>query len=123
MKATFLRHYKHFREGAEQGGSILVNQGAFQNSNGDLQSPFKLEKIEQNINSNLFKEYEASCANNIRKCFNNIPPVLIDYQEGKLGGLGRKYPTGNFYNSQTSQDRQVVLTSLKRYSLRGKMIR
>lgn len=103
-------------QGAEQGGSILVNQGAFQNSNGDLQSPFKLEKIEQNINSNLFKEYEASCANNIRKCFNNIPPVLIDYQEGKLGGTSGEsiQQATNFYNSQTSQDRQVVSDIFKK---------
>lgn len=97
-------------QGADTGGSILLSEGAFTNNDGTVVAPFELKEIKQNINSNLFKEYEESCANNIRKCFNNIPPVLIDYQEGKLGGTSGEsiIQATNFYNSQTRQDRTAI---------------
>jgi len=108
-KRDFFRMLRTF-QGAEEGGSILLSEGAFTNNDGTVVPPFDLKEIKQNINSNLFREYEDSCANNIRKCFNNIPPVLIDYQEGKLGGTSGESITQatEFYNAQTRQDRMAV---------------
>jgi hypothetical protein len=108
-KRDFFRMLRSF-QGAEEGGSILLSEGAFTNNDGTVVPPFDLKEIKQNINSNLFREYEDSCSNNIRKCFNNIPPVLIDYQEGKLGGTSGESITQatEFYNAQTRQDRMAV---------------
>jgi len=108
-KKEFFRNLQTF-QGAENGGSILVNEGAFVDNNGRIVSPFTLNKVEQNINSDIFGQYEDSVSNNIRKSFNNIPPVLIDYQEGKLSGTSGEsiVQATQFYNSQTARDREAI---------------
>lgn len=127
-KKEFFRNLQTF-QGAENGGSILVNEGAFVDNNGRIASPFTINKVEQNINSDIFEQYEASVSNNIRKSFNNIPPVLIDYQEGKLSGTSGEsiVQATRFYNSQTARDREAIsglfrrlMSTWKDKSLRNK---
>ena len=73
-----------------QGGghkySFMVIEGTF-DDNGDLKEGenIKIEKIDQNINDKIFETYEKSCINNIRKAYNAIPQILIDYEDSKLG--------------------------------------
>lgn len=127
-KKEFFRNLQTF-QGAENGGSILVNEGAFVDNNGRIASPFTINKVEQNINSDIFEQYEDSVSNNIRKSFNNIPPVLIDYQEGKLSGTSGEsiVQATQFYNSQTARDRKAIsglfgrlMSTWKDKSLRNK---
>jgi len=105
----FFRDLQTF-QGADSGGSTLVMESTLKGEDGNLLLPFALHKIDQNINSNLFKEYERSVGNNIRKAFNNIPPVLIDVIEGKLGGTSGDTlrEANDFYNEQTQGDRLTV---------------
>lgn len=51
----------------------------------DFKSEFLLEKIESNINDRTFEYTDKKLARNIRVAFGNVPPVLIDMVEGKLG--------------------------------------
>lgn len=98
-------------EGASEGGSVLVIEGAERKSDtNEFIMPFAIEKIEQNINDKLFSEYEKSTANNIRKAYNNIPPVLVDYQEGKLGNTSGESirEAIEFYNDQTRSHRAIL---------------
>ncbi len=127
-KETFFKHLKTF-QGAESGGSILVNEGAFADVNGRIVSPFTLTEVKQNVNSDIFAQYETSISNNIRKAFNNVPPVLVDYQEGKLSGTSGEsiVQATEFYNSQTERDRTAIsglfkklMSSWKDEELRGK---
>lgn len=99
-------------EGASEGGSVMMVEVDRLTNDDQMKpaSPFVLEKIEQNINDKLFKEYETTISNNIRKAYNNIPPVLIDYQEGKLGNTSGEsiIQAANYYNTQTSFDRMTI---------------
>ncbi len=70
----------------------------------------KLEKIEQNINDKMFEGYESSTQNAIRKAFNAIPQILIDYEEGKLSGTsGESLKQASFfYNAMTVEARMKI---------------
>lgn len=98
--------------GAENNGSIMVVQGDItQDGEGKIvDNTFALEKIEQNIDDKLFESWEKSIPNNIRKCFNAIPPVLIDYVEGSLGNTSGEQlvQAAKFYNQMTKKDRQKI---------------
>ena len=66
--------------------STLVMEGTF-DENGNLRENenIKVTPIEQVINDGLFTAYEDSSANSIRKAYNAIPQILIEYQDSKLG--------------------------------------
>jgi len=104
-------------EGASEGGSIMTVEVDKLSSDDKMTpvAPFVMQKIEQNINDGLFEKYETSTANNIRKAYNNLPPVLIDYQEGKLGGTSGESITAaaEYYNQQTEMDRMEIETIFK----------
>lgn len=114
MELDFLRDLKTF-EGAEQGGSILVLKGVNRNDKGDLQLPISFQEIKQNINDDLFEKYEQSFSNNIRKAFGNIPQVLIEAEEGRLGQTsGRALEEAiSFYNMQTMDDRDFITSNIE----------
>lgn len=95
-------------QGAENAETILLVEDEFNSDfpNGQL----KVDQLETKINDKLFEAWENSIPNKIRKCFNNIPPMLVDYVEGKLGGTsGESYKFAiDFYNSQTEEERLFV---------------
>ena len=70
----------------------------------------KVEKIEQNINDKLFESYESSTQNSIRKAYNAIPQVLIEYEDSKLGSTSGEslVQASEFYNQQTVEARMKV---------------
>jgi hypothetical protein len=70
----------------------------------------KLEKIEQNINDKMFEGYESSTQNAIRKAFNAIPQILIDYETSQLGTTSGEAlkQAAEFYNAMTVDARMKV---------------
>jgi len=66
-----------------------------------------MEKIEQNINDKMFEGYETSTQNAIRKAFNAIPQILIDYESSTLGATSGEAlkQAATFYNSMTTDGR------------------
>jgi len=95
-------------QGAENAETILLVQDDFTSDfpNGTM----KIDQLETKINDKLFESWENSIPNKIRKCFNNIPPVLVDVVEGKLGDTsGESYKVAvDFYNRQTEEERMAV---------------
>ena len=96
---------------------MLLFEGAFNPETGQLDpvENIKIEKIDQNINDKLFVEYEKSWANNIRKAYDAIPAVLIDYEESKLGTTSGEAirQAADYYNQQTAIKRAFISDSFK----------
>lgn len=71
---------------------------------------FVTETIQSNINDKLFESWEAGLANNIRKSFNGMPAVLIDYEQGKLSGTSGEaiIQATTLYNELTRDDRALL---------------
>ena len=98
-----------------QGGghkySFMVIEGTF-DDNGNLKEGenIKIEKIDQNINDKIFETYEKSCTNNIRKVYNAIPQILIDYEDSKLGTTSGEalFQASEFYNQMTQELRSTI---------------
>ena len=71
--------------------------------------------INKNINDKIFESYETSCVNNIRKAYNAIPQILIDYEDSKLGTTSGEalFQASAFYNQMTEELRMVISESFK----------
>lgn len=101
-----------------QGGghkySFMVVEGTF-DENGNLKTGenIKIEEIKQNIDDKIFESYEKSCINNIRKAYNAIPQILIDYEDSKLGTTSGEalFQASGFYNQMTDELRTVISES------------
>lgn len=104
---AFKRVVRDF-QGTENTEDIMLLEDTFTSDNdkGNL----RIDRFESKINDKLFESWEKTCPNNIRRCYENPPPMLIDYVEGKLGGTsGESYRESiNFYNSQTEDERMAV---------------
>ena len=117
---------KKFESGDHE-SSILMLEAEF-NADGTMVegSSVKFDKLEQNINNDLFSTYEKTVSNNIRKAFLNIPSILIEQQEGSLfGSSGDAMETAfRIYNSETYNIRFLVsqwLTDLFKNSVTDKL--
>ena len=103
-----------------QGGghkySFMVLEGTF-DEDGNLKEGenIKIENIEQNIDDKIFESYEKSCINNIRKAYNAIPQILIDYEDSKLGTTSGEalFQASAFYNQMTEELRLAISESFK----------
>ena len=106
---------KKFESGDHE-SSILMLEAEF-NADGTMVegSSVKFDKLEQNINNDLFSTYEKTVSNNIRKAFLNIPSILIEQQEGALFGSSGTFLSGSFdvYNAETRHIRSSVSAWLK----------
>ena len=96
--------------------SSLVMSGEF-DENGRIKdgANVHVEPIKQNINDKLFGTYETSTANNIRKAYNAIPQILVDYEDSKLGTTSGEAlrQASEFYNTQTEDIRKNIEQSFK----------
>lgn len=94
--------------GAESAGGVILLEDKFTSDqpNGNM----RITPMTADLDSKGLEYSEKSIANNIRKCFNNLPPVLVDYVEGSLGNTSGEIlkMAIEFYNLQTEQERQVV---------------
>jgi hypothetical protein len=123
-KAQFKAMVREFK-GAENAEDILLLEDEFTSDNKD--GNLRIDRLESKINDKLFASWEETCPNNIRKCFNNAPPMLIDLVEGKLGGTsGEAYSEAiDFYNDQTEEERMAVakiLAELLEYWFEGAVL-
>lgn len=99
------------------GGHQITNwvlEGSF-DEKGNLKEGenIKIEKLEQNINDKLFETYEKSVINNIRKAYNAIPQILVDYEDSKLGTTSGAalFQASAFYNQMTKELRRFISES------------
>lgn len=110
-KAEFLHRIAQFQGSKNNGSIMVIEDDITQDALGEVKdNGLKFEKIEQNVNDKLFIDWEQSTANNIRKAFKAIPPVLIDYTEGKLGNTSGTalVEAAKFYNEMTKKDRAII---------------
>lgn len=75
-----------------------------------LEDQVLVKPIESNVKADLFEYADKKTANNIRKTYGNIPPVLIDFVEGKLGNTsGDSLKEARiFMQEQMQEERQDV---------------
>ena len=105
--AEFVKKMRQFT-GGDHENSVMVLEGSF-NPDGTVidGENVKIEKMDQNINDKMFEGYEKSTQNAIRKAFNAIPQILIDYEDSKLGTTSGEAlrQAAEFYNSMTTEIR------------------
>lgn len=95
-------------KGAENAGNHMTLQDKFNESTPD--GNLRVTTLTSGLKPNAFESWENRAANNIRKQFNNVPTILIDEVEGKLGNSSAEAISQqiDFYNLQTLEDRQEV---------------
>jgi hypothetical protein len=102
--------------GGDHEKSALLCEGTF-DENGKLKEGenIKIETLTQNINDKQFEQYERSWANNIRKAFDAIPQLLIEYETSQLGTTsGEAIKMANdYFNLQTEHKRTLIAQSFK----------
>ena len=100
-------------QGMESEGDILHLETNL--SGDDKEKPVHIAQLDSDIKTDLFMNWEQPVSNNIRKSFNNMPPVLVDFVEGKLGGTsGESFKMAQaFYNSQTATERAIITRTFK----------
>ena len=76
---------------------------------------FKIDQIPTTINDKLFESWVSETSNSIRKAFNGLPAVLIDYEQGKLSGTSGEAiaKAAEYYNAVTLDDRAALSQCFK----------
>lgn len=103
-----------FRENLRNSIGVEAEQSVFHfelEMKGDkLEDQVLVKPIESNVKADLFEYADKKTANNIRKTYGNIPPVLIDFVEGKLGNTsGESLKEARiFMQEQMQEERQDV---------------
>lgn len=111
---------KKFREtmgsfmGVDNLDGVLHLEAEFESDNIDKEILFK--NIDSNIDDKIFAHTEASVKDNIRTCYNNVPPSLIMSQDGKLfGSSGEAIREMKlFYQDQTKWERLTVQSIIRK---------
>lgn len=101
--------YKNIKElsGVENASSKLIIQDDWDDDS-QKQSKFKFNTIKNEVKAEKYAHFEKSASNYIRKRFRNIPPQLIDFIQGKLGGTEDLTTAQSVYNSNTAKDRNKL---------------
>ena len=103
-----------FRDNLRNSIGVEAEQSVFHfelEMKGDkLEDQVLVKPIESNVKADLFEYADKKTANNIRKTYGNIPPVLIDFVEGKLGNTsGDSLKEARiFMQEQMQEERQDV---------------
>ncbi len=111
-KEVFIEKVKNLK-GARNADKILLLEDEFTSDNKD--GGLRIDKVDLNYNDKTFGTWPSEVSNNIRKAYKNIPVVLVDYEQGKLGNTSGEsfYAAQNFYNSMTSEERLTVSMAMK----------
>lgn len=105
---------EEFRDNLRNSIGVEAEQSVFHfelEMKGDkLEDQVLVKPIESNVKADLFEYADKKTANNIRKTYGNIPPVLIDFVEGKLGNTsGDSLKEARiFMQEQMQEERQDV---------------
>lgn len=94
--------------GVESQSSVIVLEKDLNSD--EFKQDYSLEPIQSNVNDKLFQYADKKTANNIRKAFSNVPVVLIDTQEGRLGNTsGESFTQAQiFMQNQLEKTRNEV---------------
>ena len=97
------------------GDKSLLMQAELDDEGKVNKDAFIVEKLENNINADLFLQASKDCANSIRKAAKAMPAVLIDYEMGQLSsGSGEQLAQAvNFYNAVTQSSRNFLAEAMK----------
>jgi len=105
---------EEFRDNLRKSIGVEAEQSVFHfelELKGDkLEDQVLVKPIESNVKADLFEYADKKTANNIRKSYGNVPPVLIDFVEGKLGNTsGESLKEARiFMQEQMQEERQDV---------------
>ena len=101
-RQNFEEKIKNF-VGAENADGIMHFEMEFDDQ---IDHHLKFINIETNIDDKLFEYTEKSASANIRKAFNNIPPILIDNSDNSIfGDSGKAIEEAKiFYQEETDDD-------------------
>lgn len=98
------------------GDRVLILQDAV-NDEGIIpeDGSYRIDTIKGSVNPRLFDTVEKSLINNIRKAPNNLPAILIDYEQSNLGNTSGEAvrEATNLYNAVTEDDRELISKSFK----------
>lgn len=97
--------------GVENASSALIIEDDWDDdSTSKEQGNVRFDKIPSDQKPDRYAHFETSSSNFIRKAFKGIPPVLVDYVTGKLGGSngGDIREAQSVYNKLTAQDRAKI---------------
>lgn len=109
-----VKHIQSFM-GAD-GDKVLLFKSEFDETGNIKDRAFKVEKLQTNINPELFSEqYQKSISNNIRKAINALPSILIDYDQGGLSQASGEMivQASKYYNALTSGVRSFIAESIR----------
>lgn len=97
--------------GLEATGSKLILKDDWNDERKDTGN-FKFDKLKSDSSPDRFAHIETVSTNHIRKVFNNIPPQLVDFVQGKLGNTSGEdlIKAQSIYNASTGRDRQKIET-------------
>lgn len=101
-------------QGADSSGDILHLETDY--ASDDKKKKVDIQSLDNDLKTDLFESWENSVSNNIRRCFNSLPKILIDVMDGGVfGQSGEAFKMSQaFYNSQTSEEREVVTNTFKK---------
>lgn len=105
---------EEFQEHLRRSIGVEAEQSVFhfqlEMSGDKLEDQVLVKPIESNVKADLFEYADRKTANNIRKTYGNIPPVLIDFVEGKLGNTsGESLKEARvFMQEQMQEERQDI---------------
>lgn len=97
--------------GVENASSVLIIQDDWEDdSESKEQGNIRFDKISSDQKPDRYLHFETSSANFIRKAYRGVPPQLVDYIAGKLGGSsgGDIIEAQKVYNKLTAQDRSKI---------------
>lgn len=112
-KEAFQNDLKNI-QGVDSNGDILHLMTDY--TSDDKKKKIDIASLDSDMKTDLFDSWEKSVSNNIRRCFNSIPQILIDVVDGGVfGQSGESFKMSQaFYNSQTAEERAVVSNTFKK---------
>ncbi|MDA8956152.1 hypothetical protein N9H19_00845 [Flavobacteriales bacterium] len=120
---TILRHHKfeseekqaNFYENAKKVSGVNNASSLWAieddwNDESNKQGKIRFDTLKSEQKPDRYAHFEMSSANFIRKAFKNIPPQLIDFVQGKLGGTTGEdlVKAQSIYNANTARDRKMI---------------
>lgn len=101
--------YKNIKEisGIENASSKLIIEDDWDDER-EKTGNIRIDTIKNEVKAEKYAHFEKSSSNYIRKAFRNVPPQLIDFIEGKLGGTEDLKTAQSVYNSNTAKDRNKI---------------
>lgn len=101
-------------QGADSKGDILHLMTDYTSE--DKKKKIDVQSLDDANSAVIMDSEEKAVSNNIRRCFNSIPQILIDVVDGGIfGQSGEAFKMSQaFYNSQTSEEREIVSSTFKK---------